>query len=180
MATLRSPRPQSCPVVSDEHSVAVAIARPVPASYQAFVRPRQPMRPGRRWSVALAVLVAMRAGRPWSDPRSGRAHPSPTRPRSASSASHVSDLLDLLVVVAHALLEVGVRRDPDEGDSDLVAIPCRRSPVSVAVEIQASNRPLLGPHESTGARTRGPHSAEPLRTRCGSQRGARAQSCERC
>jgi hypothetical protein len=57
------------------------------------------------------------------------------------------------VVAGHALLEVGVRRDPDEGDGDLVAIPCGRSPVSVAVEIPAPNRPLLEPHESTGMRT---------------------------
>ena len=179
MATLRSPRPKSSPVVSDEHSVAVAIARLVPASYQAFVRPRQPMRPGRRWSVALAVLVAMRAGRPWSDPQRARAPVSNASKKRFLSVSRVRPPRSPRGG-GHARLEVGVRRDPDEGDSDLIAIPCGRSPVSVAVEIQASNRPLLGPHESTGARTRGPHSAEPLRTRCGSQRGARAQSCERC
>lgn len=79
----------------------------------------------RKWRLSvLAVVVAVRAARAGrGSRRGGRAH----RLDRVAEADHQRTagdevaLLDLLVVVAGALLRVGVGGDPGEGDGELVA-----------------------------------------------------------
>src|ERR1039458_4364252 len=58
-------------LIPSERNVAVAIACWVSASCQSIRAAVEPMRPVDAGVVAVAVRVAMRAGRPWSDPAAG-------------------------------------------------------------------------------------------------------------
>jgi len=75
-------------------------------------------------STSSSLSLRMRAGRPGRDAHRGRsAHrldPVEKAHRQGATGDEV-DLLDLLVVMARALLKIGVGRNPDECDSDLVA-----------------------------------------------------------
>src|SRR4051794_22527717 len=88
----------------------------------------------------LVALVAVRAHRLGRDPH-GRAglHPLDrvAKAHGQRAAGDEVELLELLVVVARALLEVAVRRDPDQRDGELLGAERLRQPPELSGHVGA-------------------------------------------